>query len=139
VHDLQVIIPNPTTKPIPSLYDLSNATIGTKLEKKNKIKKNKKKGDEEEEEELIEGFRSIENKKFPTITNKNSQDLIYEMQNNERERLDLHERGRRSRTSVSYSGSDPIQAPQRAAPPSVAHVQRNDDSSSSVQRDAVEW
>jgi hypothetical protein len=37
-----------------------------------------------------EGFRSIENKNFPTKTNKNSQDLIYEMQNNERERLDLH-------------------------------------------------
>jgi hypothetical protein len=34
--------------------------------------------------------RSIENKKFLTITNKNSQDLIYEIQNNERERLDLH-------------------------------------------------
>jgi hypothetical protein len=47
VHDLQVIILNPTTKPIPSLYDLSNATIGTKLEKKKKIKKNKKKGDGE--------------------------------------------------------------------------------------------
>jgi hypothetical protein len=42
-----VIIPNPTNKPILSLYDLSNATIGTKLEKK-RIKKNKKKGDEEE-------------------------------------------------------------------------------------------
>jgi hypothetical protein len=42
VHDLQVIIPNPTTKSISSLYDLSNATIGTKLEKKKKIKKNKK-------------------------------------------------------------------------------------------------
>jgi hypothetical protein len=53
VHDLQVIIPNPTTKPIPSLYDLSNATIGTKLEKKKRIKKNKKKGDEEEEEEEL--------------------------------------------------------------------------------------
>jgi hypothetical protein len=33
VYDLQVIIPNPTNKPIPSLYDLSNATIGTKLKK----------------------------------------------------------------------------------------------------------
>jgi hypothetical protein len=32
----------------------------------------------------VEGFRSIENKKFPTSTNKNSQDLIYEMQNNKR-------------------------------------------------------
>jgi hypothetical protein len=41
--------------------------------------------------------------------------------------------------SVFSSQSDPIQAPQRAAPPSVAHVQRNDDSSSSVQQDAVEW
>jgi hypothetical protein len=30
-----------------------------------------------------EGFRSIENKFFPTKTNKNSQDLIYEMQKNE--------------------------------------------------------
>jgi hypothetical protein len=37
-----------------------------------------------------EGFCSIENKKFLTSTNKNIQDLIYEMQNNEWERLDLH-------------------------------------------------
>jgi hypothetical protein len=37
-----------------------------------------------------EGFRSIENKNFLTSTNKNSQDLIYKMQNNERERLYLH-------------------------------------------------
>jgi hypothetical protein len=36
--------------------------------------------------------------------------------------------------------SDPIQVPQRAAPPSDAHVQRNDDSSSSlVQQGAMEW
>jgi hypothetical protein len=54
-----VIIPNPTTKPIPSLYDLSNATIGTKLEKKKRIKKNKKKGDEEEEDELIYGWAKV--------------------------------------------------------------------------------
>jgi hypothetical protein len=39
---------------------------------------------------LCEGFRSIENKKFPTKMNKNSQDLIYEMQNNEWEILDLY-------------------------------------------------
>jgi hypothetical protein len=45
VYDLQVIMSNPTKKPILSLYNLSNATIGTKLEKK-KRKKNKKKGDE---------------------------------------------------------------------------------------------
>jgi hypothetical protein len=50
VYDLQRIMPNPTKNPIPSLYDLSNATIGTKLEKK-KRKKDKKKDDEEEEEE----------------------------------------------------------------------------------------
>jgi hypothetical protein len=31
-----------------------------------------------------EGFRSTENKNFPMKTNRNSQDLIYEMQNNER-------------------------------------------------------
>jgi hypothetical protein len=39
--------------------------------------------------ETIEGFCSIE-KKIPMKTNKNSQDPIYEMQNNELERLDLH-------------------------------------------------
>jgi hypothetical protein len=52
VYDLQRIMPNPTKNPILSLYDLSNATIGTKLEKK-KRKKDKKKDDKEEEEELI--------------------------------------------------------------------------------------
>jgi hypothetical protein len=52
---------NPTKKPIPSLYDLSNATIGTKLEKNKRIKKNKKKDDEEEEEddELIYGWAKV--------------------------------------------------------------------------------
>jgi hypothetical protein len=60
VYDLQVIIPNPTNKPIMSLYDLSNATIGTKLEKKKRIKKNKKMGDEEEEEDkLIYGWAKV--------------------------------------------------------------------------------
>jgi hypothetical protein len=49
---------NPTKNPIPSLYDLSNATIGTKLEKK-KRKKDKKKGNEEEEEELIYGWAKV--------------------------------------------------------------------------------
>jgi hypothetical protein len=34
--------------------------------------------------DTTDGFRSIENKKISTKTNKNSQDLIYEMQNNER-------------------------------------------------------
>jgi ABC-type sugar transport system ATPase subunit len=38
---------------------------------------------------VCEGFRSIENINFPMKKNKNSQDLIYEIQNNERERLDL--------------------------------------------------
>jgi ribonuclease D len=62
VYDIQVIMPNPTKKPIASLYDLSNATIGTKLEKKKRIKKNKKKGDkeeEEEEDELIYGWAKV--------------------------------------------------------------------------------
>jgi hypothetical protein len=62
VYDLQVIMPNPTKKPIPSQYDLSNATIRTKLEKKKKIKKNKKMGDEEEDEEedeLIYGWAKV--------------------------------------------------------------------------------
>jgi ribonuclease D len=51
-------MPNPTKNPIPSLYDLSNATIGTKLEKK-KRKKDKKKDGEEEEEELIYGWAKV--------------------------------------------------------------------------------
>jgi ribonuclease D len=59
VYNLQMIMPNPTKNPILSLYDLSNATIGTKLEKK-KSKKDKKKGDEEEEEEeLIYGWAKV--------------------------------------------------------------------------------
>jgi ribonuclease D len=60
VYDLQMIMPNPTKNPISSLYDLSNATIGTKLKKK-KRKKDKKKGDEEEEEddELIYGWAKV--------------------------------------------------------------------------------
>jgi hypothetical protein len=58
--DLQKIIPNPTNKPIPSLYDLANATIGTSLEKK-RIKKDKKmdKKKEEEEDELIFGWANV--------------------------------------------------------------------------------
>jgi ribonuclease D len=59
MYDLQRIMRNPTKNPIPSLYDLSNATIGTKLEKK-KRKKDKKKDDEkEEEEELIYGWAKV--------------------------------------------------------------------------------
>jgi hypothetical protein len=50
-------MPNPTKNPIPSLYDLSNATIGTKLEKKKRNKKDKK--DDEEEEELIYGWAKV--------------------------------------------------------------------------------
>jgi ribonuclease D len=49
VYDLQKSIPNPTNNPILNLYDLSNATIGTKLEKKKRNKKDKKKDDVEEE------------------------------------------------------------------------------------------
>jgi hypothetical protein len=48
VYDLQRIMPNPTKNSIPSLYDLSNVTIGTKLEKKKRNKKDEKKDDAEE-------------------------------------------------------------------------------------------
>ena len=58
VYDLQRIMSNPTKNPILSLYDLSNATIGTKLEKKKRNKKDKK-DDEEEEEELIYGWDKV--------------------------------------------------------------------------------
>jgi ribonuclease D len=61
-HDLQKIVPNSTNKLTPSLYDLANATIGTHLENKKRIKKKdnkkyKKKG--EEEEELIFGWAKV--------------------------------------------------------------------------------
>jgi hypothetical protein len=70
VYDLQKVVPNPTSKLTPSLYDLANATIGThlknkkrdkkkKYKKKKDKKKYKKKGeeeeDDEEEDELIFG------------------------------------------------------------------------------------
>jgi ribonuclease D len=58
VYDLQRIMLNTTKNPVPSLYNLSNATIGTKLEKK-KRKKDNKKDDEEEEEELIYGWTKV--------------------------------------------------------------------------------
>jgi ribonuclease D len=59
VYDLQSIMPNPTKNPILSLYDLSNATIGTKLEKKKRKKDKKKDNEEEEEEELIYGWAKV--------------------------------------------------------------------------------
>jgi hypothetical protein len=71
VYDLQKIIPNPTKNPISSLYDVSNSTIGTNLEKNKRNKKDKKKDekkdkkkdekkdDEEEEEELIFGWGNV--------------------------------------------------------------------------------
>jgi hypothetical protein len=64
LQSLQRIIPNPTKNPIPSLYDLSNATIVTKLEKKkmnkkDKKKENKKDDEEEDEEELIYGWANV--------------------------------------------------------------------------------
>jgi hypothetical protein len=65
VFDLQQIISKPTNNPVPSLYDLSNNTIGTNLEKKkrkkNDKKKNKNKDNEEEEEEdnLIFGWATF--------------------------------------------------------------------------------
>jgi ribonuclease D len=59
-YDLQKIIPNPTNKLTPSLYDLANATIGTHLENKKKDKKKyKKKGEEEEDDELIFGWAKV--------------------------------------------------------------------------------
>jgi hypothetical protein len=58
VYELQKIVPNPTKNPTLSLYDLSNATIGTNLEKKKRIKKDNKK-DDKEEEELIFGLGKV--------------------------------------------------------------------------------
>jgi hypothetical protein len=60
VYDLQNY-PNSTKNPIPSLYDLSNATIGINFEKKKRNNKDKKKDEkkddeEEEEEQLIFGW-----------------------------------------------------------------------------------
>jgi ribonuclease D len=59
-YDLQKILPNPTNKPTPSLYDLANYTIGTNLEKK-KRKKYKKMDvtAQEKEDELIFGWANV--------------------------------------------------------------------------------
>ncbi|XP_051211594.1 uncharacterized protein [Lolium perenne] len=52
--DLQKILPNPTNKPTPSLYDLTNSTIWTNLEKKKRKKYQKKDvAAQEKEDELI--------------------------------------------------------------------------------------
>jgi hypothetical protein len=65
-YDLQKIVPNPTNKLTPSLYDLANATTGTHLENKKRDKKKDKKKDKnkykkkgEEEEELIFGWAKV--------------------------------------------------------------------------------
>jgi hypothetical protein len=60
-YDLQKIVPNPTNKLTPSLYDLANATIGIYLDNKKRDKKKdkkkkdkkkyKKKGEEEEDDD----------------------------------------------------------------------------------------
>ncbi|XP_051190528.1 uncharacterized protein [Lolium perenne] len=55
--DLQKILPNPTKNLIPSLYDLTNSTIGTKLEKKKRTRDKKK--NDTEEEELIFGWTNV--------------------------------------------------------------------------------
>ena len=47
--DLQRDRWNPTSNPTPSLYALSNAIIGTKLEKKKNNKKDKKKGKDDDD------------------------------------------------------------------------------------------
>jgi ribonuclease D len=54
-YDLQKLLPNPTNKPTPSPYYLTNYTIGTNLEKKKKKKYKKMDvaAQKEEEDELI--------------------------------------------------------------------------------------
>ncbi|XP_051211163.1 uncharacterized protein [Lolium perenne] len=57
-YDLQKVVPNPTTKPTPILYDLANHSIGTNLEQKKKYN-HKKKMDivaQEKEDVLIFGW-----------------------------------------------------------------------------------
>jgi ribonuclease D len=51
--DLQMILVNPTKKPIPSLYDLANHYLGTNLEKKKKYHKTRS---TDEEKALIFGW-----------------------------------------------------------------------------------
>nr|XP_051222192.1 uncharacterized protein LOC127340489 [Lolium perenne] len=59
VYDLQKVLPNPTNKPTPSLYDLANYTIGANLEKKEKYKKMDVPAAQEKEGELIFGWASF--------------------------------------------------------------------------------
>jgi hypothetical protein len=91
----------------------------------------------------------MENQKIPTKANK-SQDLIYEMRKNERGKeifipLKISHNGYVHEGMVLFivvlacPSSDPIRVPQRTLHPRVTHVQHTNDSSSSVQRDMVEW
>jgi ribonuclease D len=57
VYDLQKIVPNPTNKLTPSLYDLANATIGTHLENKTRDKKKEQK--EGQKDKLIFGWEKV--------------------------------------------------------------------------------
>ena len=56
--DLQRNCRNPTDNPTPSLYALSNAVVGTKLEMKKK-KKDKKRDDDEEGEDLTRYWAAV--------------------------------------------------------------------------------
>nr|XP_051230255.1 uncharacterized protein LOC127348208 [Lolium perenne] len=59
-YDLQKLLPNPTNKPTPSLYDLANYTIGTNLEKKKKQKYKKMDvAAQEKEDELVFGWANF--------------------------------------------------------------------------------
>ncbi|KAK1662432.1 hypothetical protein QYE76_050591 [Lolium multiflorum] len=58
-YDLQQILLNPTTNPIPSLYDLANYLIGINLEKKRKNYKKKDAAQEKEDDELIFGWANV--------------------------------------------------------------------------------
>ncbi|XP_051213669.1 uncharacterized protein [Lolium perenne] len=57
-YDLVKILPNPTNKPTPSLYDLANYTIETNLEKKRKYKKMDIAA-QEKEDKLIFGWANF--------------------------------------------------------------------------------
>jgi hypothetical protein len=96
-----------------------------------------------------EGFCSIENKFFPMSMNKNKprSDLRDAKQRAGKIRSTYPCRSHSGNIQMNVAGvvvlasppRDPIQVPQRVVSPSDAHVQRNDDSSSSVQQGVVEW
>jgi hypothetical protein len=77
-YDLLKIVPNPTSKLTPSLYDLANATIGTHLKnKKRDKKKDKKKKDKKKKDKKKKDKKKYKKKGEEEEDDDDEDDLIF--------------------------------------------------------------